>query len=135
MTSSSLVCAVYYSMQLMASSQRAICSSAFRAWYTLCLLSLAAAVSFSRVYLGCHTTEQAAAGAALGALLGGAWSCLLASKMCRRAVESTAKSPLFQWLCVRDYSDIEYSPVEEYLAMKAYIASLPKAPSTKEEKR
>ena len=68
-------------------------------------------------------------GAGLGAFNAFIWSLVCRSKVVVCISDYACKTLLFQFLAVRNYSEIEYSAVEEYIAMSGYIASLANLPN------
>lgn len=121
--------AVFYTLELLFRSPRKVCPYFLRLFYSMMLFALAVTVSFSRVYLNYHTFEQVLVGAGLGALNASIWSFVCKSKIIICMCEYACRTWLFQFLAIRNYSEIEYCAVEEYIAMTGYVSSLQNLPN------
>jgi len=81
-----------------------------------------------RYYLGYHFADQIYVGAAAGVCVGFAWHSLyMRFCVCSRTTsgynlsEKICSLALMKWIGLRDYSRVEYAPMEEYSAMYALV--------------
>lgn len=99
--------------------QTKILNTSYKIIYSCILFIFATIVSYSRLYLHYHTADQVVVGAIVGALIGLSWYQF--SRFVLPFIESSICSlSWMKWLCVRDYSEVDYSPCEEYLALQVY---------------
>lgn len=53
------------------------------------------------------------------------WSLVQYTCLFQAIRRNLLRLSILSWLCIRDYSNVEYSCIEEYFAMNAYLATLP----------
>ncbi|OBZ84726.1 Dolichyldiphosphatase 1 [Choanephora cucurbitarum] len=88
--------------------------SVWKQLVSLAMFALAILVSFSRVYLGYHTTYQVMAGSLVGALFGMAWYQLCQWIHSSGLVEVVLNTPLAKKLYLRDMSFVKNVARWEY---------------------
>ena len=85
----------------------------YRLLYSILLMILLVAVAFSRIYLQYHTLEQTTVGIVTGFFFALLWHYIVKSFLNPNCVR-LSRTPFFKWLCIRDYSSVEYASLEEY---------------------
>ena len=79
---------------------------------------------YCRIYLNYHTEDQVLAGSVLGTCFALFWYILTEGQHSLSLRSYCLQLSLLQWLLIRDYSRVEYAPVEEYSAMAIYVSDI-----------